>query len=448
MRFPQLPPPTGPIFESVLSQGLEKAQSFWRQSRLVDDKGQYLHWDELRFRTAPDGLSHPEWWTAVRMGRQAASQVLPLLDERGASFTFCEPPALKVAVRYLDMNAGGALRSDSHGLSTGEGRAHLSSSLAEEPFASSLIEGAATTRQIAKQLIFAGRQPQSVDELMVLNNYRAMEFVKQHKDTALSMPFLLQLHQIVTQGTLPDAADAGRVRTNDEVRVVDASNDEVLYQPPPASELDARLALVFAFANQDEGGEAWVHPLVKAMLLHFMIAYEHPFVDGNGRVARAMFYWFALRSGYWLLEYVSISTVIARSKIDYGRSFLFVETDASDTTYFLENQAQTLVSALESLHAYVEKKRAEIRALEARLTDWTRADAFNHRQVNVLNSFLKELYPQIAIADHQSRHGVSYLTARSDLEKLVVEGYAQKSKRGQVSIYRPAPDLADRLKAA
>lgn len=45
-----------------------------------------------------------------------------------------------------------------------------------------------------------------------------------------------------------------------------------------------------------------------------MIAYMHPFVDGNGRTARALFYWYMLKSGYWLTEYLSISRVIAKSK--------------------------------------------------------------------------------------------------------------------------------------
>ena len=187
MRFPQIPPATIPIFQEIISEGAERAQALWANSKLVDDKGRYLHWDELRFKPTPAGLSHPQWWTGVRMARQVAAQTLPLLDAAGRTFTFCEPPLLKVALRYLDMNAGGALRSDSRELSMGEGRAHLASSLAEEPFASSLIEGAATTRQIAKKLVFEGREPQTIDELMVLNNYKAMDFVKQSKDRPLTL---------------------------------------------------------------------------------------------------------------------------------------------------------------------------------------------------------------------------------------------------------------------
>ena len=382
------------------------------------------------------------------MARDVACQAVPLQDAKDETFTFCEPPALRSSLRYLDMNAGGVLRAEGHGLSIGQGRAHLTSSLAEEPFASSLIEGAATTRQIAKKLIFEGRQPQSVDERMVLNNFRAMEFVKQNRNAPLSMALLLEVHRTVTQDTLPHSEDAGRIRLNDEVRVVDAQTEEVLYQPPPASALPGRLEKLFDFANSEQANEAWIHPLLKAMIVHFMVAYEHPFVDGNGRVARALFYWYALKAGYWLMEYVSISTVIARAKIDYGRSFLFVETDGADLTYFLSNQSDTLRAALTSLHDYVEKKKAEVRQIEERLTDWKRPDAFNHRQAALLNAFLRGNMTQITISEHEQRHGVSYLTARSDLERLVAENYLGKFKRGQMSIYRPGEDLTSRLTLA
>ena len=43
----------------------------------------------------------------------------------------------------------------------------------------------------------------------------------------------------------------------------------------------------FAFANAQSS--PFVHPVVKAMALHFAIGFIHPFVDGNGRTARALF---------------------------------------------------------------------------------------------------------------------------------------------------------------
>ncbi len=118
-----------------------------------------------------------------------------------------------------------------------------------------------------------------------------------------------------------------------------------------------------------------------------MLSYEHPFVDGNGRVARALFYWLALREGYWLTEYVSISSVIAEAKISYGRAFLHTETDGADLTYFLIYHADILSRAVTRLMAFVERKRREVAAFEKRLGDKRRPDAFNRRQSWLLNEF-------------------------------------------------------------
>lgn len=438
MKIPVQPPDMSTILR------LPRAFSF----SVVDQKGRYLHWDQLRFKKPPHELSHRDWWTVTRMARAAASQVISLIDKSGMNFRFCEPPSLRAILRNLDMSAGGALASDATALSTGEGRLHLARSLAEEPFASSLIEGAATTRQIAKKLIFEGRAPRTKDERMVLNNYEAMLFVKAHKDEPLTLAMLLELHRIVTVDTLDDPADAGRIRTTDDIRVVDETNNEILHQPPQAADLAARLEKLIRFAN-DRKPEAknWIHPLVKAFILHFMLSYEHPFVDGNGRVARALFYWLALQEGYWLIEYVSISSIIAESKIGYGRVFLQTETDAADLTYFLIYHAEILDNAIKQLTAFVDRKRKEVAALEKRIGDRHRPDAFNHRQSWLLNEFARGRLQRVTIEEHKTRNAVSYLTARKDMEALTKSGCLRKRKVGKSSIYTPVSDLVKVLTA-
>lgn len=445
MRFPALPPDDPAALRSVLDDP-HKQSRLQEILRSVDCKGRYLHWDELRRRTPPEGFTAEEWWAGVRLSRNLIRQNLPLRDVSGAAFGFSEPPPLRAMLRNLDVNAGGVLQAPASGLSVAEGRAHLSGSLAEEPFASSLLEGAATTRQIAKQMIFEGRPPRTVDERMVLNNHKAMEYVRDQKGEALSLDLLLELHRVVTAGTLEREVDAGRLRGNDEVRVVDDSTGEILFQPPAHHLLPDRLQRLIAFTNTAGEADDWMHPLLKAFTLHFMLAYEHPFVDGNGRLARALFYWQALRSGYWLLEYVSISTVIRRAALRYGQSYLFVETDNADLTYFLFDQARTLQTAIASLQAFVTRRKSEVDELERRLARLHLTGTLNHRQLALLNGFVRDADLVATIEGHQTRHGVSYLTARADLERLTAAGLALKRKRGVTSIYTAAADLHARLR--
>lgn len=445
MRFPALPPEQTAALRGVL-ESPNKSARIREIARVVDQDGRYLHWDELRRRRPPEGFDVEEWWAGVKLARNMGRQSLSLADGGGRPFSYCEPPPLRALLRRLDMDAGGVLQAPASSLSVAEGKSHLRGSLAEEPFASSMIEGAATTRQVAKAMIFEGRPPRNVDERMVLNNFRAMEFVKERRAEPLTLDLLLDLHRTVTTGTLERESDAGRLRRTDEVRVVDGSSGEVLFQPPAWAELPDRLERLIAFANASPADDEWLHPLLKAFTLHFMVAYEHPFIDGNGRLARALFYWQALRAGYWLLEYVSISTIIAKSAVRYGQSYLFVETDESDLTYFLFDQARTLLDAIESLHSYVQRRKSEVDELENRLSHLQIAGTVNHRQIALLNGFLRNGDLMATIEGHRGRHAVSYLTARSDLERLVEAGLAAKRKRGQVSIYAAPVDLAKRLR--
>lgn len=445
MRIPQSPPDEHALLRRALEEDTQRGLNLLAGGSIVDAKGRYLHWDELRFKEPPDGLTHEEWWAKTKFARVSAAQSLSVADAKGNAFSFNEPPALKLDLHQLDLNAGGALGSEKNTISSSEGGRYLARSLAEEPFASSYIEGAATTRQIAKKLIFENRVPRNKDELMVLNNYNALEFVKQHKEDPLSLDLILELHRIVTEGTFDNDDYSGRFRDSDDVQVVDDASGEVLHQPPPASELRARMRKLVAFANEKVGEDKWMHPLLRAFAIHFFLSYEHPFVDGNGRVARALFYWYALKCNYWLVEYVSISSVIAESKISYGRSFLHVETDGSDLTYFLIYNAKILTRAMDRLHEYVERKQAEVARIERRISDRVRADAFNHRQAALVSDLVRGITNNITLAEYERFNNVSYMTSRNDLEELVAMGILIKEKRGRHSVYKAIDNLSKRL---
>src|SRR5664279_51447 len=150
---------------------------------------------------------------------------------------------------------------------------------------------------------------------------------------------------------------------------MDHRDGTILHQPPSYRELPDRMGRLCAFANADENARPFVHPVLRAILLHFMIGYDHPFVDGNGRTARAVFYWSMLRSGYWLAEFISISHILRRAPARYMRAYLFTESDGGDTTYFLIHQLATIRKAIASLHEYLARKAKEQRSLERLLSE-------------------------------------------------------------------------------
>lgn len=409
----------------------------------VEQNGEYLHWDELR-RKAARAISHEDWWALIRLARRNSRRDLPLDDEHGVPFSFVMTDTVQRLVHEVDREASGRIELPEDVTNPTVRDRYIVSSLIEESFRSSQLEGASTTRHVAKEMIRTKRKPRTVDERMILNNFYAMEWVREHRDADLTVELLLELHQIVTHDTL-DVPDApGRLRRADEtVSVVDPNDGEAVHTPPSATLLPARMVKLCKFANAGSGTEPFIHPVARAILVHFWLAYDHPFVDGNGRTARALFYWSMLRQGYWLTEFISISRVIKKARAQYDRAFIYTETDGNDATYFVLNQLRVLRKAIDDLAAYLKKKAQEVREVETRLRG---RDDLNHRQLAVLSHALRNPDARFTIDAHQTSHRVVYQTARTDLLGLMERGFLDQGKIGKKLYFTPTRDLQRKLK--
>lgn len=445
MKIPQSPPSIQSFFKKGFNP--ERFLKLTEEASLTDNQERYLHWEELRHKTPPTNLSIEEWWFSIRFARRSSAQALPFTDRQNRKFSYTEPPELKKLMRYIDMNAGGLLGSGKHTVATQDSSSYMRRSLIEEPFSSSLIEGAVTTRDIAKKMIFENRPPKTKDERMVMNNFNGMEFVKSIQSETLMPSHILELHKIMTEGTLENPQKSGALRNNeDNVAVVDDSTNEILHMPPPAETLAQRLENLCSFANNnDQSLSYFCHPLLRAITLHFMLAFDHPFVDGNGRTARALFYWLLMKEGYWLMEYSSISSIIAQAPTAYYKAFLFSETDEGDLTYFFLHQAQTTQKALIRMHQYADEKRKEYERFHHIINTQKLDRPINERQTYLIQDFILKREKQTEISDYQKLHKVSYLTARNDLEDLVARKLVRKIKKGRSSIYLPQKDLQEQL---
>ena len=100
------------------------------------------------------------------------------------------------------------------------------------------------------------------------------------------------------------------------------------------SEINGMLDDLCNFANNNDV-DIFVHPIIRGIIIHFVLSFIHPFCDGNGRTARLLVYWYLLKNKYWFVEYLSISRIIYRSKSRYERAFLCVENDNYDLSYFI-----------------------------------------------------------------------------------------------------------------
>ncbi len=407
----------------------------------------YHPWDKIRHKTPPDGLDHLDWWLVIKLARALMQRPLPLLDVIGRPFTYALPDEVLRLLDEITQRASGQIAVSEHVTNSTTKNRYVVSSLIEEAITSSQLEGASTSRRVAKEMIRSGRAPRNRSEQMIVDNYMAMLYVSEHKDEPLTPERVCELHRIVTSGTLDDPESAGRIQSDpdpdDRVKVF-GRDDDVIHVPPPVDQLPERLGALCAFANGETGGETYIPPLVRAMAVHFMAGYDHYFEDGNGRTARALFYWCMLRYGYWVTEYITISRILKKAPVQYVRSFVLTEQDDGDVTYFLIYQLQVLERALDDLDVYLTRKVAELRDTRALLSK--RGD-FNHRQLALIEFAVKEPDAEFTVRSHMTSHRVSDETARNDLTDLERRGLLDRTKIGRTFVWTPVANLGDLLES-
>lgn len=448
MRVPEPPPSTVDFTKKLVEQN--DSQKFVRlinyNIRPTDERGRYLHWEKLKHLPPPEGLDSDDYWFATKLARKNIFKQLPLKDKAGQPFFFCVPDVLQRELHWLDQNAAGSITMDQPITNPHTRNTYYLSSLIEESISSSQLEGASTTRNVAKEMLRQRREPKDHSEQMIYNNYHAMKVIADYKNEDLTPSLILHLHKVLTDKTLDDPAKAGKFRdSKDDIHVVDATESTILHTPPSSIEIPERIHQLCEFANNNSENE-FIHPVVKAIALHFMIGYDHPFIDGNGRTARALFYWAMARHGYWLTEFVSISSIIKQAPVQYGKAFLHTETDENDLTYFLIHQIDVLRKAITSLHEYLSRKANEVEEAEKLLENSKASGQLNHRQLSLLKHALKNPGTIYRIQEHQASHAVSYQTARTDLLNMSDKlNLLRKRKYGKSFVFISPPDLRARL---
>ncbi len=414
---PVEPAPTYKGIRDLLVRLSEQGQSVFASAlespTIQEINNEYYYWDKVKYKVPASlkGVLQPaEFWQIVKYSRILNQKTLSVA---GHVFHFTQTDGLYSLLHEFDLNLGGTLGGQTT-LDKTEQHKFLIGSLMEESIASSQIEGAVTSRVVAKDMLRKGRSPRNLSERMILNNYETINYIVTQKDKFLTAESLMTIHRLITADTLEHEADSGRLRTHNDIHVVDALNGEIIHTPPSHPVLPDFVQALCELFN-DENPPFFLHPVVKASIIHFLIGYFHPFIDGNGRTARALFYWYLLRKGYWLTEYLSISRVIMQSRNQYYRAFQYVENDSNDVTYFVHYQTNALKKAYKDLKHYIERKTAE-RTQRASLL---RLGGLSERQVEILQIIRDEPTLALTVKEIQNRFGTSNQTARNDVEKLV-----------------------------
>lgn len=387
----------------------------------------YEYWDTVKYKKLTSGITDIDLWTYVKASRLNLTigvwqNPLLMLGLTNRMQRLCHE---------FDMNFGGSW-GDSSVIPAESRQQYLVSSLMEEAIYSSQMEGAATTRKVAKDMLRKKMTPRDKSQQMIVNNYQTINYIAEHKTDSLTPELLLHVHQLMTSNTLDSPDDSGRFRKNDDIVVENAITHETVHIPPTYTEIPSFVKSLCDFFNETHS-KVFIHPIIRGIIIHFMIAYVHPFADGNGRTARAMFYWYMLRQGYWLTEYMSISRVIAKSKKAYEKSFLYAEADMLDIGYFVNYNLGVLEKSFKQLQEYIKRKQLDKNSANK----FFKLGNINERQAQILKMYYEDPALILTVKDLQVKFLVTPTTAKNDLmllleRKFIKEIAFNKVKKGYI----------------
>ena len=423
MKFPEKPPDFDDmeIFD-IVTKGTKRRLD--EDARNFNKK--YLYWSELKYRI-PDEEDRKKIWAIMKFLRSGN------YEELKAPIKNLKYSLLSVFNRRLNSFASLLAGDiDSRKELLGLEPRYVVSSLMEEAIASSMIEGAATTRKAGKAMLREKRHPKTDSEKMILNNYQAMQYIREIKKDLLTPEILLEIQRKITKNTLDKPYFEGQFRDNDDIVVGHSVHAErIAHVPPPHKKIPSLIDKLCDFANQDYE-EDFIDPIIKGIVLHFLISYIHPFNDGNGRTARSVFYWYMLSQGYWLFEYLPISRRILRSRKGYYLAYLYTKYDEMDLTYFIKYNMDCIDECLDDLRDYTLKKQKEEKGIRKIISE---NPGINRRQAEILDEFMEDPNKIFTIGEISETYGTVYQTARTDLLLLSEKGFVTKKLSGKKFIF-------------
>lgn len=380
----------------------------------------YLHWDKIKYKVFKDLPVSPEiaWAFIVNHRQQTYRDMSPIQDEKGMFYRYSLLQRWEKTLLFFDKMFLNRPRDHNHD----------SEPWMLEAISSAMIEGAHTTRDRAMKLLQFHKTPADFGERMILNNYKMAQILENLPlDFQISLETLFDWQIQLTSQNLPEK-DQGRLRTDaDQIVIAPKAQDGVTFVPPRESFLKDQLGPFIDFVNQDYDKHLHTHPLLQAICIHYWFAYLHPFIDGNGRTARSLFYWFLMKSGYPNITSLPLSPLILKSVQQYSKAFVYSEQDHQDLTYFIDFNIRLVEEALIQFKSSQSVLRTNDVSLDEKL---------NLRQNTIVHMLKTNQLSDVNVSYMKQKFGVSKATAINDLKTLVSLDLLVSRRVGKNVLYR------------
>ncbi|MBD3250622.1 MAG: DeoR family transcriptional regulator [Candidatus Pacebacteria bacterium] len=236
----------------------------------------------------------------------------------------------------------------------------------------------------------------------------------------LSEKTLKHLHALTMQELL-NQEEVGSYRKKQViVRGAGESQGKVVFRPPVSVEVPYLVEDFFEWLNHPLTQN--VHPIFRAAITHYQLVFIHPFVEGNGRTARAFATLVLYGSGYDFKKFFSLEEYFDSNVEQYYRALQSVQqSENSDLSYWLEYFCYGLALEIEKVKNQVEKLSKDLK-LKKELGQQV---ALSERQIILLE--LLQTQGEITSTDAQEvLPNVSVDTVLRDLKDLIEKGVVKK----------------------
>ncbi|MBI5399508.1 Fic family protein [Candidatus Saganbacteria bacterium] len=265
------------------------------------------------------------------------------------------------------------------------------------------------------------------DKQEVINYLAALKSLeKTAKDKVFSEKAILGIQKIITRNILSDK-DCGKYRQ--QMVYVINSFGQTVFTPPPVTAVPKLAADLIKWLNSPAAQE--INPVLAAGIVHYELVRIHPFVDGNGRTARALATLILYQRNFDIKHFFALDDYYNENRQAYYDALQYIDPQTRDLTQWLEYFTEGVMVQMNKLRAKIDRLAREpiFGQLKGRVI-------LKERQWKALEQ-LQET-KEITNLEYQKVSGITRETAKRDLAFLVKQNILEKLGRGKATYYKMA----------
>ena len=270
----------------------------------------------------------------------------------------------------------------------------------------------------------------------ILNYRNVLKYIDKTPNSKLQTPKitekdLLTVHRLTVEKIL-SGDQAGKYRKT-QVVVKNSKTGKISFNPPSPIQVRDLTVDFFVWLNSKKSQS--VHPVLAAGITHYILAFIHPFVDGNGRTARALATMVLFSRGYDIKKFFSLEEYFDRNAKRYYETLQAVSNQKAESlsdrnlTIWLEYFCEGLAEELARVRERVQKL-----SLDSRLKGRTGQIILSERQMKLVEYI--ETYGSISNKQWRSLlRDYSDDTVLRDLKDLQKKGLIKKKGSTKGAVY-------------